>query len=297
MNRSILLVLCILASVCHSKPLQVVVSFSILEDLVRQVGQDKVSIHSIVGRNGDAHVYTPSPLDVKMVRQSNVVFINGLGFEGWIERLIQASGFKGIIVVASKNIHPRLVFEGRLVEDPHAWHSIPNAVVYIHSIRDALVQADPSNQSFYEKNAHAYIQRLMQLDNFIRNSLAVLPPDQRKIITAHDAFGYFGNTYGVQFLSPVGTNTESEPCAKEMVTLIEAIKKYKVKTLFVENITSPRLIEQLARETGAKIGEPVYSDGLSLEKGPAPTYERMIEHNVTLFLQAMREMNPNALVC
>jgi zinc/manganese transport system substrate-binding protein len=290
MKRYILFLWCFFAAFCEGNPLQIVVSFSILEDLVRQVGQEKVIVHSIVGRNGDAHVYTPSPLDVQTVRQADLVFINGLGFEGWIERLIQASGFKGRVVVVSKNIHPRLVFEGRLVEDPHAWHSIPNAVVYVHSIRDALVQADPSNRMFYEKNASVYIQRLMQLDHSIRDLLAILPPAHRKIITAHDAFGYFGNAYGVQFLSPVGTNTESEPCAKDMAQLIESIKKYKMKTLFLENITSPRLIQQLARETGAKIGQPLYSDALSLENEPAPTYEAMIKHNVGLFLQAMREM-------
>ncbi len=281
---------CILSCTAFSKPIKIVASFSILADLVKQVGLEKVDVRTIVGRNGDAHMYEPTPLDVKAMNNADIVFINGLGFEGWIERLIKASGFKGPLVVVGKNIHPRLVFEGRLVEDPHAWHSIPNAIVYIHNIQEALGTKDPHHKAFYEKNAQQVIHRLNAIDASIRQRLSHIPPRHRKIITAHDAFGYFGNSYGVEFLSPVGTNTESEPCAKDMVKLIEAIKTYKVKTIFLENITNPKLIQQLSRETKAKVGPVLYSDALSMLDGPAPTYETMIQYNFERFLDAMKEM-------
>lgn len=271
-------------------PIRVVASFSILGDLVRQVGKDKVEVSTIVGRNGDAHVYEPTPIDLKTVSQAQIIFTNGLGFEGWINRLIKASGFKGPTVVASQNIHPRLVFEGRLVEDPHAWHSVSNAMVYIHNIRDGLIAHDPQNKPFYEENARRYIKRLTKLDNEIRQTLNGIKPHKRKIITAHDAFGYFGNSYGVEFLAPIGTNTESEPCAQDMVKLIEEIKKYKVKTIFVENITNPKLIQQIARETNARVGDVLYSDALSEDDEPAATYETMMCHNFSLFIKAMKEM-------
>jgi zinc/manganese transport system substrate-binding protein len=279
-----------LSSIAFSKPLQVVASFSILGDLVKQVGRDKVEVKTIVGRNGDSHMYEPTPTDVKQVNAADIVFINGLGFEGWIERLITASGFKGIVIVVGKNIHPRLVFEGRLVEDPHAWHSIPNAIVYIHNICDALGERDPCHKGFYEKNAADTIRRLNQIDAEMRQRLSDIPPKHRKIITAHDAFGYFGNSYGIEFLAPLGTNTESEPCAKDMVKLIEAIKRYGVKTIFLENITNPKLIQQLAHETKAKVGPVLYSDALSLVEGPASTYEAMMRYNFERFLEAMEAM-------
>lgn len=278
-----------------AKPLSVVTSFSILKDFVQQIGKEKVNVQSIVGPNGDAHVYEPTPLDVKTIAQADLVFINGLGFEGWIERLVQASGFKGPFIVVAKKIHPRLVFEGRLVKDPHAWHSVQNAIVYVYAVLEALAEKDPENQSFYKKNAEIYIQKLIALDSHIRKDFALIPPKNRKIITAHDAFGYYGNAYGIEFLSPIGTNTEAEPCAKDMVKLIESIRQLGVKTIFIENIANPKLIEQIANETGAKIGDVIYSDALSEPDERAPTYMDMIRHNTALFLKAIKEMGGKSL--
>ena len=290
MMRFIFAYFLLISPIGYAKPIQVVASFSILADLVKQVGQDHVAIDTIVGRNGDAHVYEPTPQDMKQLAAADMVFINGLGFEGWIARLIQASGFKGTTIVATSNIHPRLVFEGKLVEDPHAWHSIPNIIVYIHNIRDGLIKHDPARKDDYEKNAEAYIQKLNVLDAEMRAALAKISPHQRKIITAHDAFGYFGNSYGIEFLAPIGTNTESEPCAQDMVKLIKAIRQYGVKTIFLENIANPKLIEQLAHETNAKVGDVLYSDALSELDGPAATYEAMVRYNFRLFVRAMAEM-------
>ena len=286
-----------MASLVYGQPIQVVASFSILGDLVKQVGQERVAVENIVGPNADAHVYEPTPQDMKQLAAADIVFMNGLGFEGWIARLIQASGFKGPSIVATKNILPRIVCgnccglsDGQVGPDPHAWHSISNVIIYIYNIRDALMKYDPEYKSLYEKNAADYIQKLNILDAEIRSQLAQILPHQRIIITAHDAFGYFGSSYGIKFLAPIGTNTEAEPRPKDMVKLIKAIRQYGVKTIFLENITNPKLIEQLAHETNVKVGDVLYSDALSESHEPASTYEAMIRYNFALFLQAMNEM-------
>ena len=279
-----------------SSPLKVVASFSILGDLIKQVGKEKVQVQTIVGPNADAHVYEPTPQDLKDVAGADLVFTNGLGFEGWINRLIKASGFKGPIIVASTHVHAHAVFDGHqaccgsMPRDPHAWHNIQNAIIYVRNIRDALVANDPQNICFYRSNAEAYIKRLRALDAQLRKKLKNIPPHKRKIITAHDGFGYFGQSYDIEFLAPMGTTTESEPRAQDVANLIDKIKAHKVKTIFVENITNPRLIEQIARETGARVGGILYSDALSEGNGPAATYDSMIKHNFGLFLEAMKEM-------
>jgi zinc/manganese transport system substrate-binding protein len=275
----------------HKTPIKVVASFSILADIVKNVGKEKVSVQSIVGPNGDAHVYEPRPNDIKLISQADIVFTNGMGFEGWINRLIEASGFKGPVVVATENIHPRLVFEGKLIEDPHAWHSISNIKIYIFNITKALKDSDPENATYYDKNAQDYMNKLNALDQEMRTAIDKILPPKRKVITAHDAFGYFGNTYGLQFLAPIGTNTESEPKVKDIIHLIEEIKKFGVKTIFIENITNPRVIQQIARETGAQIGKELYSDALSEEGGPADSYLKMMRHNFALFKAAMEEIS------
>lgn len=274
---------------CDTPSLKVIASFSILGDLVKNIGGDKVDVTSIVGPNGDAHVYEPRPNDIKLISKADIVFTNGMGFEGWINRLIKASGFKGPVIVSTENIHPRLVFEGKLIEDPHAWHSISNIKIYIYNITKALKDLDPENANYYENNAKDYTEKLNDLDLEIRAAVDKIPPPKRKVITAHDAFGYFGNTYGIQFLAPIGTNTESEARVKDIIGLIKQIKEYGVKTIFVENIANPRVIQQIARETGAKIGSELYSDALSKPGGPADSYTKMMSYNARLFIDAMRE--------
>ena len=261
--------------------LKVVASFSILADLVKNVGGDKIEVSALVGPNGDAHVFSPSPADAKTVAAAKVMVVNGLGLEGWMTRLVQASGSKAPMVVATTGIKPRNMEEdGKQQIDPHAWQSIANAKVYVANIRDGLSKADPPNADAYAANAAAYLVRLDALEGEVKAAIARIPADHRKIITTHDAFGYFGAAYGMAFISPEGVSTDSEPSAKEVARIITQIKVQKIPAVFMENISDPRLMQQISRETGAKIGGTLYSDALSDQKGPAASYIEMMHNNI-----------------
>ncbi|MFG1283217.1 zinc ABC transporter substrate-binding protein [Xanthobacter autotrophicus] len=284
-----------------AQKLPVVASFSILGDFVKQVGGDRVAVTTIVGPNGDAHVYQPTPADAKAVAAAKVVFVNGLGFEGWLDRLIKASGTKAPIVVATKGITPRTGFVDHDEDekpkgkdkhakeehdhdhggiDPHAWQSIANAKVYVANVRDGLIAADPDGRDAYTANAAAYTAKLDALETEVKAALARIPAEQRRIITSHDAFGYFGEAYGVVLVAPEGVSTESEASAKDVARIIRQIKAQKIPAVFVENITDPRLMQRIAKETSAKVGGTLYSDALSDDKGPASTYIDMMHSNV-----------------
>jgi zinc/manganese transport system substrate-binding protein len=262
----------------------VVATFSILADFARNVGGDRVAVASLVPPNGDAHVYAPSPADAKTLAAARVVLTNGLGFEGWIDRLVKASGSKASVSVASKGIKPRRMEEGaghaHAAADPHAWQSVANARVYVTNIRDALIAADPAGKAAYEANAAAYLAKLDVIDRDVRDAVARIPADRRRIITSHDAFGYFRDAYGVEFIAPQGVSTESEVSARDLARIIAQIRKQKIPAVFLENVTDPRLQKRIAEETGAKIGGTLYSDALTDEKGSAPTYIDMIRHNI-----------------
>lgn len=267
--------------------IQAVTTFTVLEDFVKRIGGDRIEITNLVPSDSDPHIYEPTPQDVKKISKADLIFINGLGFEGWIKRLIKGAGAKGEMVICTQYIHPRLVFEDTLVRDPHAWHSIPHAKIYIRNIANALKKADPKNGDFYEKNTRAYLQELTLLDEYIRRKIDNVPPSKRKIITAHDAFGYFGNSYGIQMFAPQGISTESESKVHSIIDLIKQIKREKITTIFVEKISDPKIVQQIGRETGAKIGGELYADGLSDKDGQAPNYIEMIKYNFHLILSAM----------
>lgn len=285
--------------------LPVVASFSILGDFVREVGGDRVAVTTIVGANGDAHVYQPTPADAKAMAAAKLVVVNGLGFEGWMDRLVKASGSKAAVIVATQGITPRTGFEddddapkgkdrhghkdahshGGI--DPHAWQSIANAKVYVANIRDGLIAADPSGRDTYTANASAYTARLDALEGEVKAAIGKIPAGQRRIITTHDAFGYFGEAYGLTLISPEGVSTESEASAKDVARIIRQIKAQKIPAVFIENVSDPRLIERIAKETGAKIGGELYSDALSDDKGPASTYIDMMHANVRALSAAL----------
>lgn len=269
---------------------KVVASFSILADLVKNVGGDRIEIASLVPPNGDAHVYAPSPADAKKLSDAKVVFINGLGLEGWIPRLVKSSGTKAAVVVATKGVKPRKVEEeghAHAEADPHAWQSVANAKIYVGNIRDALVAADPAGKATYEANASAYTGKLDALDREVKEQVAKISADRRRIITTHDAFGYFKAAYGVDFIAPQGVSTESEASAKDVAKIIAQIKKQKIPAVFLENVSDPRLLERIAAESGAKIGGTLYSDALTDEKGKAPTYIEMMKHNIRTLSAAL----------
>ena len=272
--------------------IKAIASFSILNDFVKNVGGDRVEVTSLVPPNGDAHVYAPSPADAKKLADARIVFTNGLGFEGWIPRLVKASGTKAAVIVATKGIKPRKMEEeghdhGHAEADPHAWQSVPNAKIYVANIRDALVAADPAGKAMYEANAAAYLSKLDALNADVKGQIERIPADRRRIITTHDAFGYFKGAYGIDFIAPQGVSTESEASAKDVAKIIAQIKKQKIPAVFLENVSDPRLLERIAKESGAKVGGTVYSDALTDEKGPAPTYIDMMKHNIRAFSAAL----------
>ncbi|HML93143.1 metal ABC transporter substrate-binding protein [Methyloceanibacter sp.] len=321
-----------------------VASFSILADMVRNVGGDRVEVTELVGPDGDAHTFNPTPADAKKLALADVFIVNGLGFEGWMERLETSSGFKGATVVASKGVTPRKMedehdhhegaeddhdehakggddhdkhakdendhdhdehvkgeedHDGEGEEhagghhhhhgdiDPHAWQNLANGETYVANIRDGLIAADPDGKAVYEANAAKYIAALKAEDEAVKTALAALPDSRRRIITSHDAFGYFGDAYGLEILAPEGVSTESEPSAKDVASIIRQIRDDKIPAVFMENITNPEMLEQIAKESGAKIGGTLYSDALSAKDGPAPTYLDMFKYNVGTLTSAL----------
>jgi zinc/manganese transport system substrate-binding protein len=264
--------------------LNVVASFSILADFVRNVGGDKVDVTPLVGPNGDIHVYAPAPSDAKTVGEVKLLVINGLGLEGWLPRLVQSSGSKAAIVTASNGIAP---LSHGSEADPHAWQSVANAKIYVANIRDALVAADPGDAAAFRTNADRYLAQLDALDAEVRAAVATIPPERRKVISTHNAFGYFAASYGIEFIAPSGVSTENEPSARDIAVIIRQIKAEKIPAVFLENISDDRLIRRIAAETGAKVGGTLYSDSLTGEKGPAPTYIDLVRHNIKALTSAL----------
>ncbi len=268
--------------------INVVASFSILGDLVRNVGGERVSVATLVGRNGDAHVYAPTPADARTLGEAKVVFMNGLGLEGWMTRLVKASGSKAPALLASQGIKPLKMEEGgKTAIDPHAWQSVANARIYVANIRDGLIAADPAGKTSYETNAKAYLARLDALEAEVKSAIARIPEDRRKVITTHDAFGYFAAAYGMQFIAPQGVSTESEASARDVAKIIVQIRTQKIPAVFLENVSDTRLMQRIAKEGGARIGGKLYSDALSEEKAPASTYIDMMRNNIRQFTIAL----------
>ena len=303
--RSTLLTLGLLVSPLALAKVPVTATFSILGDLVQQVGGDQVSVSMLVGPNGDAHVYQPTPQDIRTLAQSKLLVSNGLGFEGWLERLDSASGFQGVKVVASQGIQPRHMAEeeeegseheheaeghhhhGGL--DPHAWNDPANVLVYVDNIVRGLSQVDPEHANLYQQNAARYKAQLQKLDADYRARFAQLPAERRRAITSHDAFGYLAQAYQLTLIGAQGLSTESEPSASMIAGLIRQIRDEKIPALFIENISNPTLIQQIERETQARVGGELYSDALSPAGGAAASYQAMLEHNLSTLLAALEK--------
>lgn len=294
------------------RPLKVVASFSILGDMVARIGGPAVSVRTLVGPGGDAHVFEPSPSDARAMAEADLVIINGLGFEGWIERLVKASGYAGPLAAASADVRPRSLADAEGHDphaghgahdahhsghkthqdaggsDPHAWQDIANGRLYVQAITRALTAAAPADAATFAANARAYDAELAELDAWVRQSIAEIPPEKRRVITSHDAFGYLAAAYGIDFLAPVGLSSEAEASAGSLAALIRQLREERIKALFVESIMDPRLIAMLAREAGVPPGEPLYSDALSAPGAGADTYVAMFRHNITTLVAGMR---------
>ncbi|MBR1287523.1 metal ABC transporter substrate-binding protein [Bradyrhizobium sp. AUGA SZCCT0177] len=264
--------------------LKIVASFSILGDFVRNVGGTSVSVTTLVGADGDAHVYSPTPADAKKIADAKLIFVNGLGFEGWLPRLLKSAGSKVTVVTATAGIAPLKLGSDA---DPHAWQSVANAKIYVGNISDALAAADPASAQGFRANAEAYLAKLDALDREAREAVAKIPQARRKVISTHGAFGYFAAAYGVEFIAPVGVSTESEPSARDIAGIITQIRAAKIPAVFLENVSDPRLIRRISAETGARIGGTLYSDSLTAEKGDAPTYIDMVRHNIKALTSAL----------
>jgi zinc/manganese transport system substrate-binding protein len=284
-----------------AEALPVVASFSILGDLVKVVGGDRVTVTTLVGPDQDAHSFEPKPTDAKTLLASKVMVVNGLHFEPWAEKLAKSADFKGDMVVAAKGVKLRAMPEEKGHDgkdpdagghhhdiDPHAWQNPNNVIVYVRNIAAALAKADSSGAAAYKANAEAYVKELQALDASIKTQLAAIAAAKRKVITSHDAFGYFAAQYKVTFLAPQGVNTDAEPSAKEVAELIRQIKREKVKAVFVENMSNPKLIEQLSKDAGATVGATLYSDALSASDKPGATYLKMMSHNITQLVAGMK---------
>lgn len=279
----LLLVVSILPARAQQR-LNVVASFSILADFVRNVGGDRVNVTALVGPDSDAHVYSPSPADAKKIADAKLVIVNGLGLEGWLPRLVQSAGGKAAIVTATAGIAPRKLGSDA---DPHAWQSVANAKIYVANIRDALASADPAGMEAYRAGADSYLARLDALDREVRAALGQIPQDRRKVISTHDAFGYLASAYGIEFVAPSGVSTESEASARDIAGIITQIRTSKIPAVFLENISDSRLIRRISAETGARVGGTLYSDSLTGEKGEAPTYIEMVRHNIKTLTSAL----------
>ena len=267
----------------------VTASFSILGDLVRMVGGERVSVTTLVGPDEDAHVFEPKPADARAILQGKLLVVNGLGFEPWAQKLVRSAGYMGDTVVASKGIKPRPMAgeKGHDDLDPHAWQNPVNVMVYARNIAGSLAKVDPAGAAIYLANADAYIVELQTLDAEAKAQFAAIPVNKRKVITSHDAFGYFGAQYQIKFLAPQGASTDAEPSARQIALLIRQIQREKIRAVFIENMSNPKLLAQLSKDAGVKPGPPLYVDALSAGGGPADTYLKLMRHNTQQLMAGM----------
>ena len=297
----------------------VVTSFSILEDFASQVGGDRITVKSIVPVNGDVHAYEPRPTDVIAFKRADLVLANGLQFDTFMQRLAKSSETKAPVVEVTKGIEPLKNTEdehGHGAEsahddhdhghdhdhahehehehehdhgeyDPHAWQSVPNAMIYVKNIADALCKVDSAGCESYKANASAYTEKLQALHESVKAAFAALPEDKRTLITSHDAFGYLGAAYGLTLLAPEGTSSATEATAADVAAIIRQIREDKGSAVFMENISNPALIKQIASEGNVAVGGKLYSDALSGPDEPAPTYLKMMQYNADTITKAI----------
>ncbi|MGC8102658.1 metal ABC transporter solute-binding protein, Zn/Mn family [Metapseudomonas otitidis] len=287
MRLCVVLLLCLPVSLSAAEKARVVTTFSILADITREIGGDDIQLTNLVGADADAHVFEPAPAQVRAVLEADLVIANGLGFEPWLERLLANGEARGTRIDASKGVVPMMVLEDdqRLV-DPHAWQSLGNAEIYARNITQALVQLVPARAAAFEARRDSWLGRLGALRQSIAPRLMALPPERRRVLTSHDAFGYFAQEWRLQFLAAQGVSDAAEPSAAEVAGLIRQLRAEGVRAIFVENIRDARLVKQIAEEAGARVGGTLYSDALAAE-GPASTYLGMYRQNVERLLQAL----------
>jgi len=287
-----LLILVVPAAAHAEKKLKVVTTFSILGDIVSNIGGDKIEVTTLVGPNADAHEYEPTPEAVKRVGDADIVIANGLGFEGWIGRLIVSSGYSGPVVIAAKNITAMNAGE-KLETDPHAWQSVTNVINYTAAIRDGLIEADPAHSAQYKNNTENYLKELNSLESWINAQINTIPKEQRSVISNHDAFQYYGRYYGIHFIAPTNVSNSESPSAASVAHIVDVIRRDKIRAVFLENFGDDKIIRQLEQDAGAYAGGVLFPDALSTPAGPASTYVNMMKHNTKLLVDGMKHNGAN----
>lgn len=294
-------------AVAQAGRMPVVASFTILGDMLAQIGGNRIDIRVIAGPDANPHGFQPRPSDVQAIGGARLVVRNGLGFDPWFDRLVRAAGYNGPVATATDGITPRAMVhshaghghdgagrrtshraEAANIPDPHCWQDLRLAQVYVRNLAEVLVAADPAGTDTYRRNGAAYIARLGTLDTWTRGQIGTVPEARRKVVTSHDAFGYFGRAYGVVFLAPQGISTETEPSALAVAALIRQIRAEQITAVFVENMANPATLRRLAQEAGATVRGRIFADSLSPPGGPAATFEAMMRYNVTQMVPAMR---------
>ena len=277
-----------------AEPMPVVASFSILGDLVKVVGGERVKVTTLVGPDEDAHAFEPKPTDAKAILAAKVFVINGLNFEPWAQKLSKSANYKGVTLVASSGITPRTMpgeadhKHGHAETDPHAWQDPSQVAIYVKNIAKSLSSADPEGTDSYQKNSITYLTELAALDQFAKDQFAAIPAGKRQVITSHDAFGYLAARYQIKFLAPQGINADAEPSAKEVAMLIRQIKRDKTRAVFVENMSNPKLLAQITQDTGVTLGPKLYVDALSSPTEPGTSYLKLMHHNITQLVAGMK---------
>lgn len=280
--------LCIITIVSHSQnKIKVVSSASIFQDMAKNIGGDKITSESIVPVGGDPHTYTPKPSDVELVSSADLILINGLTFEGWITELIENSGTKAKVVLITEGIEPIKSLNYHNASDPHAWMNAQNGLKYAYNISAGLAAVDPDNALYYADNGSKYSAEIKKVDSYIKQQIATIPEAQRILITSHDAFQYYGRAYDITLNAIMGISTESEAQSKDVQRVVNAIKVNKVPAVFIESTINPKMLQQIASDTGVKIGGELYADSIGEEDSEAPTYLKMLTHNTDVIVNAL----------
>ena len=277
--------------------IKVVATFSVIGDMVANVGGDRVDLVTLVGPAGDTELFKPSLADAKSVAEAKIVFMNDLNdeFEPWLEPLLKQVKFGGTKVVVSRGAKTYTSTEERAPRnksaeeeiDQHAWLDPKNGIIYVRNITAALAKADLANAAGYRARADAYIKELQALDAWAKAEVAALPAPKRRVLASHDSLQYLARAYGITLLSINGWTNNSEPSAAELARLTQQIRQEGIHALFLDSITDPRAMQQVAKETGVSIGGTLYGDALSPPGGEADTYLKMIRHDVATLKAGM----------
>lgn len=286
-SKLIIIILLACYAHVHSQVPKVVATASMIADMARELGGDRIAVECIVPIGGDPHIYQPTPGDARMVHEADLILKNGLTFEGWLNELIENSGTEANVVTVTQGIKPIESQVYQNATDPHAWMDAFLAQTYIKNIKESLLSLDPEGRQYYQQKYDRYSHRLKELDQYITESIEKIPENQRILITSHDAFQYYGRRYGLRLESVLGTSTDAEIQTSDIFHLNKVIKETGVSAVFIESTINPKVLQQIASDNKIKIGGKLYSDSIGDEKSPGATYYDMLKHNTDVIFAAL----------